>query len=577
MNFIKLIKSTITVGLITLAFVSCGKSNSDQEEVLYTDAEFSIPTQNAMQSDITFDSSPTFSSEYLNVMVDAEMATLDPQLAFDNTSFEVIANFTDGLMQMGENAEPIPAIAEYYEVSNDGLLYTFFLREDAYWSNGTPVTADDFVFAWQRAVDPDVGSEYAYMLSDIAQIYNASKIIAGDSDIEDLGVVAVDDYTLQVELNVPVTFFDSLMYFPTFYPVNREFFEQVGSNKYATSPSTTLSNGAFILEDYEPATLSFSFAKNYNYWDTNSVNLAGINYQVIKDSQQALMSYQNGDLDIVTISGNQVSLVTGDPELQTMSTGYLWFLTLNMNDFYYLDNQNLRLAITNAINRDTLTREVLRDGSIPTFTPVAPKFAYSDEGEDFSYNQARYADICAYDPSKALEYLELAKEELSQTNFTFELLVEDTTEAQNVATVLKEQIETTLIGTTVNIEVTSKQQRVQDIQSGDFEISLTRWGPDYADPMTFLGLWVTNNENNYGLWSNDEYDSIIAECTTGEYIYDPQSRWLALKDAEAIIMNEAVIVPLYTKSNANLVRANITGTNFNPIALNRVYKNTIKM
>ena len=164
------------------------------------------------------------STSDLNVMLETPVQSLDPQQATDGTSFEVIADYTDGLMQMDADGQAIPAIAESYDLSDDGLTYTFHLR-DAQWSNGDPVTASDFVFGWQRAVDPDVASEYAYMLSDIGQVENAAEIIAGEKDKSELGVTAVDDKTLEVKLNVPVSYFLSLMYFPTFYPVNEAFFE----------------------------------------------------------------------------------------------------------------------------------------------------------------------------------------------------------------------------------------------------------------------------------------------------------------------------------------------------------------
>ena len=176
----------------------------------------------------------------LNIMLETEVQSLDPQVATDGTSFEVIADYTDGLMQMDADGQAVPAIAESYDLSDDGLTYTFHLRTDAKWSNGTPVTAADFVFGWQRAVDPDVASEYAYMLSDIGQVENAAEIIAGEKDKSELGVTAVDDKTLEVKLNVPVSYFLSLMYFPTFYPVNEEFFTSCGDT-FATSPETVLS------------------------------------------------------------------------------------------------------------------------------------------------------------------------------------------------------------------------------------------------------------------------------------------------------------------------------------------------
>lgn len=512
----------------------------------------------------------------LNVMVEVEVASLDPQLATDGTSFEVIADFTDGLMQMDATGASVPAIAQSIDVSEDGLTYTFHLREDANWSNGEPVTADDFVFGWQRAVDPANASEYSYMLSDIGQVKNAAEIIAGDKPVTDLGVTAVDEKTFQVELNVPVSYFAGLMYFPTFYPINRAFYESLETGTFGTSPETVLSNGAFMLDSYEPAALSFSLAKNPDYYDADKVKLDGLSYQVVKDSQQALMSYQNGDLDIVKLSGDQVDQVTDDPELNVVGAGYMWYLTLNGHDVPALGNVNMRLALTNAVNRAAIVADVVKDGSVATYTAVPPQFATGPDGTDFSGDQTKFSDVCADDAAKAAQYYEAAKAELGQDTFTFELLVEDQTETQNVAAVLKEQIETALPGVTLELKVEPKKQRVEDIQAGNYQVCLTRWGPDYADPMTYLGMWITDNDNNYGLWSSAEYDAIIADCTTGAYITDPEARWSAMYDAEKIVMDQAVIVPLYTKADANMIKSTVTGIEFHPVALNRVFKNAVK-
>ena len=170
----------------------------------------------------------------LNIMLETEVQSLDPQVATDGTSFEVIADYTDGLMQMDADGAAVPAMAETYDISEDGKTYTFHLR-DAKWSNGEAVTAADFVFGWQRAVDPATASEYSYMLSDIGQVVNAAEIIAGEKPVTDLGVTAVDDKTLEVQLNVPVSYFLSLMYFPTFYPVNEAFYNTC-ADTFGTSP-----------------------------------------------------------------------------------------------------------------------------------------------------------------------------------------------------------------------------------------------------------------------------------------------------------------------------------------------------
>ena len=554
----KAVLALLMAGTMMLGVVGCGGSS----DTAGTEASAS-------------DSASAGSSSDMNVMLETPIESLDPQQATDGTSFEVIADYTDGLMQMDADGQAVPAIAESYDLSDDGLTYTFHLRSDAKWSNGTPVTAADFVFAWQRAVDPAVASEYAYMLSDIGQVKNAAEIIAGKKDKSELGVTAVDDVTLQVELNVPVSYFLSLMYFPTFYPVNEEFFNSCGDT-FATSPETTLSNGAFVLDSYEPAATAFHLTKNADYYDAAKVQLSGLSYQVIQDSQQALMSYQTGALDTTLVNGEQVDQVKDDPEFMTVGAGYLWYVSPNMSAVPELANLNVRLAMTMAIDRDAITADVLKDGSAATYTAVPPEFAAGPDGSDFSGDQSKFSDVCRFDAAAAADYWAKGLEELGITELSLDMVVDADDAPQKVAQVLKEQWETTLPGLTVNLVVEPKKQRVQDMQEGNFQLGLTRWGPDYADPMTYLGMWITDNSNNYGLWSNADYDAIIAECTTGDLCTDAEGRWARLYDAEQIVMDEAVIYPLYTQCNAEMLSSKVTGVEYHPVALNRVYKNAVK-
>ena len=263
---------------------------------------------------------------YLGVMLGTNVMSLDTNLATDGDSFEVIADCIDGLTQMDQEGAAVPALAESFDVSEDGLTYTFHLR-DAKWSNGTPVTANDFVFAWRR-IAKEAG-EYAYMLDEIGNIKGAAEIINGsESDLTTLGVAAADDKTFVVELNVPVSFFPSLMYFPTFYPINEEFYNSLEDGTYGTSPETFLSCGAFVLESYTPGTASLSVKKNADYWDADRVKLPGINYQVVGSSDNALTAFKNNTLDVVMISGNQVDAAKKDPTLADKLTvtgaGFMW-------------------------------------------------------------------------------------------------------------------------------------------------------------------------------------------------------------------------------------------------------------
>ena len=519
---------------------------------------------------------------YLGVMLSTNVMSLDTNLATDGESFEVIADCIDGLMQMDADGAAIPAMAESYELSEDGKTYTFHLR-DAKWQNGDPVTANDFVFAWRRICQE--AGEYAYLFdTSVGCVKNADAIIYEGADPTTLGVSAPDEKTFVVELEVPVSFFPSLMYFPTFYPINEAFYNSCEAGTYGTSPETFLANGAFVLESYTPGTANLSVKKNPDYWDADRVKLTGIKYQVVGSSDNALTAFKTGALDVVTISGNQVASAQKDAKLaeklKVSGAGYLWYLTFSQTENNAeggkLANTNLRLAISNSIDREALVEDYVMDGSLDTYTAVPPQFAASaTTGEDFSADQEKFADVCGYNPEKALEYYNAAIEELGTDTFTFTMIYgnNEGDEVAKVAQAIKSQVEENLPGLTINLQPMTKAERIDKMQNDNFDVALTRWGPDYADPMTYLGMWITDNSNNYGFWSNEQYDAIIADCTTGAYISDYDARWAAMYDAETLVMNEAVIAPLYTKANANLLTAGVSGIEFHPVALNRVYKN----
>ena len=520
--------------------------------------------------------------KYLGVMLSTNVMSLDTNLATDGESFEVIADCIDGLMQMDADGAAIPAIAESYDLSDDGTVYTFHLR-DAKWSNGAAVTAKDFEFAWKR-IAKEAG-EYAYLLdTSVGCVKNADAIIYEGADPDTLGVKAIDDKTFEVTLEVPVSFFPSLMYFPTFYPINEEFYNGLEEGTYGTSPETFLCNGAFVLEDYTPGTATLSVKKNADYWDADRVKLDGIKYQVVGSSDNALTAYRTGALDLVTISGNQVAAAQKDASLsqslKVTGAGYMWYLSFSQTEKNAqngkLANANLRLAITNAIDRDNLVDNYVMDGSLATYTAVPPQFAASSTtGEDFSADQDAFLDYVGYDPEKALEYFEAAKAELGVDSFEFTMIYgnNEGDEVAKVAQAIKEDVEDALPGLVINLQPMTKAERLDKMQNDNYDVALTRWGPDYADPMTYLGMWITDNSNNYGFWSNAEYDQLIKDCTIGAYITDYDARWAALFEAETLVMQEAVIAPLYTKANANLITSGVAGVEFHPVALNRVYKN----
>ena len=509
------------------------------------------------------------SGSLLKVQIDAEVASMDPQIATDGISFEVLAAVTEGLYSLSDDGSAVEAIADKVEKSEDGLTYTVTLK-DTKWSNGTPVTAKDFVFAWRRLVDPATASEYSF-IAGIAGIKNADAIVNGEMTPDQLGITAKDDKTLVIELDTPVPFFESLMAFPSFFPVNEEFYNKCG-DKFATTVDTILCNGAFKVASYEPAATTINLEKNTNYWDADKVQLSGIQYQVIKDSQQTMLSYQNGDLDVATLSGEQVEQFQSDPEFKNIMSGYLWYIASNKK-VAGLDNENLRKAISLSYDKEAIVNNILKDGSIKADFLVPTLLATGPDGKDFRDGTDTYLST---DKAKALEYYDKAKTELGKDSFEYTMLIDDAESAKNVAQFIQAEIQTTLPGMKINIETLPKKNRLERLRADDFELGLTRWGPDYADPMTYLDMWITGSPNNYGAWSNTEYDSLIQSAKKGELALDSEKRWEALKKAEKMVMDEAVICPVYQQGNTVMIKKNVSGIEFHSVGINRVYKNTTK-
>ena len=525
-------------------------------------------------------------SNKLSVMLASNVVSLDTAQAVDPASFEVIADCIDGLMQLDSNGKAIPAIAKSFDVSEDGKTYTFHLR-DAKWSNGDDVTANDFVFAWRRHCQK--AEEYSYMLgSTVACVKNADAVIKKEADPTTLGVSAPDPKTFVVELDAPVSFFPSLMCFPTFYPINEKFYNGLSDGTYGTSPETFLSNGAFVLTEYLPGAANIQLKKNDSYWNADKVSLNEWQYQVVSSSDNALTSFKNGTLNVVQISGNQVEHVKQNAELSknlvTIASGSLSYISFNQdpknNHAGALANANLRLAISNAIDRESLVNNYIMNGSEATYTAIPLKFAPNAKtGEYFAKDQKQFSDYVSFNVDKAREYLEMTKNELGKDTFSFNLIYANDSGDTIVKVVqaIKSQVEENLPGVTLNLQPMPKAEYLSKVTTNSYDIAVTNWVPDYDDPMTFLTLWTTSGSEIAEHWSNAEYDRIIDDCTTGELAADYDARWAAMYDAERILLENAVIAPLYTNANAVLISSNVNGIDFHAAGVDRVYKSvTIK-
>ncbi len=503
----------------------------------------------------------------LKTHVTAAIDSIDPALTSAGDDFEVIGTMVEGLFQCAADGSAIPGMAEDYEVSDDGT-WTFYLR-DAKWSNGEAVTADDFVYAWVRALA--LPAEYSFLF-ETAGIKNAGKIIAGELAPEELGVYAKDDKTLVVEFDVPCAFFDTLMFFPVFYPMNRAFVEECG-DLYGTAPEYYLANGPFKLESYSPAATEFSMVKNEEYYDAANVKIDGLDYKVILDFQTAYLAYQSGELDVCVLSSELADQHKDDSDFLATESGYLWYMSPNVEGNEYLANVNIRKAIGMAFDKEAIANNILKNGSTAADFCIPVGLATGPDGKDYRESSGLLYNVYNVEEAQALWAKGL--EELGVTELEFTMIYDDDGSSNLVAQFIKEQVETNLEGLTLNLQMYPKKERSDLMKAHTYDIGFCRWGPDYADPLTYLDLWTDGYTHNYGNWHSDEYMEILNKIKTVEYATNPEARWELIKQAEKIIADESVIMPVYQNCNASLVKENVKGIEYHSVGLNRVYKNVV--
>ncbi|CUQ05951.1 Stage 0 sporulation protein KA [Turicibacter sanguinis] len=524
---------------------------------------FSIVTLTACSGD-----SGSSSEKILKVAKDTELASMDQHIATDGLSFEVIAATIEGLYTSDADGNAIPAIAKSYDVSEDGLVYTFHLREDAKWSNGDPVTANDFVYAWRRLVDPNTASEYAFIM-DVAGVKNAASVNAGETSLEELGVKAVDDYTLEVTLALPVPYFLQLMTFPSFFPMNEAFVTEKGA-EYAQSPDGLLANGPFKMTEWTQGH-SFKIEKNDSYYDKDNVNIDGIEYKIMKDSQTAALEFESGNLDVVRLAGEIVDLYKENEAFTLIHEGYLWYIAPN-EQVEELQNVNLRQALGRAVNKEQLTETVLNDGSTVANFIVPVTLATGPDGKDFRETSPN--DYMTYDVAVAQEYWEKAKAELGIETLTLELLFEDTDSMKKCAEFIQSELQTNLPGLTIELKSQPKKNRLELMRAGDYQLGITRWGPDYADPTTYLDMFITGGSNNYPNYSSEEYDTLMNSIGKGDLVYDIAARWEAMKEAEELLIaRDAAALPMYQQGNTYLINQQVKGIETHSVGVPFIYKN----
>ncbi len=483
----------------------------------------------------------------------SEPGSLDPGLATGSHDSWVLQHCFEGLMKYNKDDEVVPGVAaDYPTISEDGLTYTFKLKEGLKWSNGDPLTAKDFEFSWKRLADPETASDYAYQME---YLKNGPEVVSGEMDKEELGVKALDDTTLEVQLNYIAPFFDSLTAYYSLYPVNEKVVTE--NPKWAENGENYVSNGAFTLTNWEHDS-KIQIVKNDNYYDAENVKIDGIDFDIIEDKNTEWAKYDSGESDAVVVPQNDVvskMIKEDNKELVIGPKVGVEFYFFNLQEKPF-NNVKVRKALSMSVDRDVITnnvrqmRDIIAEGIVP--------FGFKNEdGVDFRESNG---NLVKEDNAEAKKLFEEGLKEEGMTVEDFNkkgfVLVYNTNETHKKITQAIQEMWNKNLGAEIQIENTDFQVMIDRGKKGDFNIARYGWIADFKDPMTMIDLWETNSPNNWGKYSNPEFDKLIKAGKEGS---DPVQRWEDIKAAEKILMEDAVVMPLYYNRLQYTVKPNIKG------------------
>lgn len=489
--------------------------------------------------------------QVLNWSYVSELPSMDLSTATDTISFDQLNSTMEGIYRIGKNSKVEPGLATKTEVSKDGLTYTFTLRKNDKWSNGDPVTAQDFVYSWRRTVDPKTGSQYAYLFDGIA---NANDIIAGKKAVDTLGIKAEGKYKLVVTLEKKLPYFKLLMGFPVFFPQNQNVVEKYGK-KYGTAAKYLVYNGPFKMEGWSGSNLSWKLVKNKNYWDKKDVKLSQINFSVNKSTTTSYNLYQSKKLDYTPLSTEQAKQLKGKDGYQVLKKARTNYLEFNETNKVFA-NKKIRQALSYAVNRQVLADKVLGAGTLPSLGIVSRDLAFN-KGKDFAVAAKTTAGV-TYNKAKAQKLLKEGLAEVGQSKLSFTLLGDDTDVSKQVTESLQSQIQQTLPDVDVSVSNVPFKTRLQRSEDGDFDVVVSAWGADFADPISFLDLFTSDNSYNNGKWKNAEYDKLITASKTTD-AGNVDKRWDDMVKASKILSEDQGVAPLYQLNVAYMLNPSVKG------------------
>ncbi|MEC5424482.1 peptide ABC transporter substrate-binding protein [Virgibacillus sp. C22-A2] len=480
-----------------------------------------------------------------------EPTSFDPSIGFDSVSWDPLNNLMEGLTRLDEDHVAKEGAAESWDVSDDGLTYTFHIREDANWSNGDPLVAEDFVYAWKHMLDPETASPAAFLAYTVegGEAYNS-----GEGSVDDVNVTAVDEKTLEVVLEAPTGYFLDLLTNPAFFPINHQVAQE--NPDWHTEADSFVANGPFMLESWDHDS-EMVFARNEEYWDAGSVNLDKIHWAMVNDSNTSYQMFQSGDLDTSAIPPElSDELIDGD-NVFIGDRGGLEFFRFNVTEEPF-QNKKIRQAFSYAINRDDIAEYVVKNGVEPAYGYINPGFT-GPTGDDF---REANGELVGFDPEKAQSLLEEGMEEEGYDELPSIALSYNTSDLnKSVAETLQDMF-TEHLGVEVSLENQEWNVFAEAQQNLELQLSRSSFINDYNDPVNFLESFITDSYMNRTGFSSEEYDELIAN---GKSEVDEEKRWEYLYEAEQMLADEMVATPIRYYNNVVLHADGVTGILRHPV------------
>ena len=491
--------------------------------------------------------------EELAVCVGSEPATIDPALNSAVDGATMLVHLFEGLYKLDETGMPVPGQATGYELSDDMLTYTFTLRDDIFWSDGEPVTAADFEYAWKRAADPATGADYGYMF----------EVIDGFSYDEDINmaVTALDDLTLEVKVAAPCNYFLELVAFPTYFPVRQDIIEANMSNGeeiWATDPATYVCNGPYALTEWSHDSYIL-VSKNQEYYDVDNIGPETIKFVLMDDANAMLAAFKTGELLLIDdIPTDEIASYSEDPEFYKKGQLGTYYVSFN-TEYAPFDDPMVREALSLVIDRNYIVEQIGQAGQIPATAFVPTGMSDADTTQDFRTVGGDYYSASATDYEANCEQ---ARALLADAGYpdgagfpVFTYLYNTSTGHQAIGEALQQMWKEEL-----NIDCTLESQEwntfLETRKDGNYQVARDGWLGDYNDPITFLDLFTSMSGNNNAQWKNADFDALIASVKVET---DRATRYQMMHDAEDLLMGDSVVAPIYYYVDIYLLSDSVEG------------------